>query len=74
MRLILKDVACYNFLLPWLLRKGANLVKSTTRILKVKLGSQLNNFFWQTKPSTKSPHVSRGSGVVSTHRVSLAEY
>jgi hypothetical protein len=55
--------------------KGANLAKLIMLELeKLKLILDLASAFWQTKPLSKTIVWSRGRGVDSSHRVSLAEY
>jgi hypothetical protein len=41
---------------------------------KLKLILDLASAFWQTKPLSQTVAWSRGRGVDSSHRVSLAEY
>jgi hypothetical protein len=41
---------------------------------KLKLFLDLASVFWQTKPLSQTTAWSRGRGVDSSHRVSLAEY
>jgi hypothetical protein len=68
MLIVLND--CYHVCL-----EVANLAKiNDTRIGKAKIDFRLSQCFWQTKPLSQTDAWSRGRGVDSSHRVSLAEY
>jgi hypothetical protein len=68
MLIVLND--CYHVCL-----EGANLAKSSDiRIGKAKNDFRFSLCFWQTKPLSQTAAWSRGRGVDSSHRVSLAEY
>jgi hypothetical protein len=62
--------ACYHVCL-----EGANLVKlMMLEFEKLKLGFRYILCFWQTQHLSQTAAWSRGRGVDSSHRVSLAEY
>jgi hypothetical protein len=68
MLIVLND--CYHVCLD---RSKPSLIKYT-RTGKAKTISRLSKCFWQTKPLRQTTSWSRGRGVDSSHRVSLAEY
>jgi hypothetical protein len=68
MLIVLND--CYHVCL-----ERANLAKLLILELeKLKIDFRLSLCFWQTKPLGPTTAWSRGRGVDSSHRVSLAEY